>query len=730
MANEKLKGGIIIIGSLFWQDDSEFGNWDNVRKIWRDTWLDMSQAIKVKFPLKYGRISRSKETTMCLNKNNPNGIAWFVPFKEIKFDFNDSKKEQYEILVNALRVARSEGLCIKKLSIDDSNSFDDFDNKSFDNEIWQFLKPSFDYFLNATLEKQKPKEARLKLFTSWLITSINFKTFENSGMPNNVAVAANAVRVAYTKFEPLKYQLKTSYYNTKRELMPDYKRNKAELNLDDSDNLPIKQDGIFEIPQKIRKGNWLEAVISNNQESLNEYSYFITCVLPPSYIEMNGKKVLAEVDLNYDKNRFYFFNNLACGIRTEDDFKNILTDVTHNCIRTFKTNFGKGSIPLFVNDNSLKLGDWAQVQDSKLFLYFVKGKLLLIEPSNGEVIWQTKTKTDEGERIIFQNDGNLVIYDKADGVQWASHTRRDKDNERYNTVIFDQLGIKFVNSNGHSPYLPQDHLDDKPSEHSDLKSFFNGMIFKTMDLKPGEYIQNGNAKLVFDTKGRLLLFHNDELKWFSKKGNGVYKDELGKEDGYGGGVATFQSNDGNLVIYNKEARGNKGNSAVWSSGPGNSGPYYLKLTEEGGLSVIDRHGTQHWSANHFDKTPAYTEYVHFTDKLTLKSWAYDIFNTSLKKYNRIDVDGLTFHDEMCNMPEYSIFTHHNHLMVKSDSKLHYYKINKDSGTYDLINVHETNESRSSSEEQKNRKFDINGELIVYSLPNSKVNQIEEQQPDL
>ena len=51
-----LKGGVLIIGSLLWQDHlDEVG--DDIRKNWRDNSLLLANKIQVKTPIRYGRFS-------------------------------------------------------------------------------------------------------------------------------------------------------------------------------------------------------------------------------------------------------------------------------------------------------------------------------------------------------------------------------------------------------------------------------------------------------------------------------------------------------------------------------------------------------------------------------------------------------------------------------------------------------------------------------------------------
>ncbi|TBZ35724.1 hypothetical protein E0H47_24135 [Rhizobium leguminosarum bv. viciae] len=70
-----MKCGILIIGSLLWDDKTEG------RKDWRDHRLDVPKAVPVLVPIDYGRISssRSNTFTMVLRSDGPLGTGFLVP---------------------------------------------------------------------------------------------------------------------------------------------------------------------------------------------------------------------------------------------------------------------------------------------------------------------------------------------------------------------------------------------------------------------------------------------------------------------------------------------------------------------------------------------------------------------------------------------------------------------------------------------------------------------------
>jgi hypothetical protein len=137
--NDKVtfKGGVLIIGSLLW-DLSE------IRQKWRSEDLNLSDKIQIELPIRYGRVSKSRNCTYsmvyssdCKIKNKL-GKGYFVPFQ------NESTSIE-EILNLAKSVIDSEHNKYKDL-----NRF---------NWSWGCLGIAF----NPTLEENKKN----KILSSW-----------------------------------------------------------------------------------------------------------------------------------------------------------------------------------------------------------------------------------------------------------------------------------------------------------------------------------------------------------------------------------------------------------------------------------------------------------------------------------------------------------------------------------------------------------------------------------
>ena len=98
------KSGVIIIGSLLWQDYLEIEG-DNIRLHWRNSHLEINNKIPVKLPIRYGRKSSSNIISMVFSNRmqNKKGFGYVVPFKN-KINNLD------ELLCETVALSTAEGL--------------------------------------------------------------------------------------------------------------------------------------------------------------------------------------------------------------------------------------------------------------------------------------------------------------------------------------------------------------------------------------------------------------------------------------------------------------------------------------------------------------------------------------------------------------------------------------------------------------------------------------------
>lgn len=134
--NWNMKGGVIIIGSLLWQDYLE-NEGDNIRLNWRNNHLDIENKIPIKVPIRYGRRSSSNIMTMVFSNRmaNKNGFGYVVPFKK-------KINNQDELLCEVIALSAAEGMKGKFVS------------------SWGILA----YLLNNSIIEADKKKEILKLF--------------------------------------------------------------------------------------------------------------------------------------------------------------------------------------------------------------------------------------------------------------------------------------------------------------------------------------------------------------------------------------------------------------------------------------------------------------------------------------------------------------------------------------------------------------------------------------
>ncbi len=99
-----IKGGVIIIGSLLWQDYL-YKDDDTVRLDWRNSHLDIENKIPVKVPIRYGRKSNGGIITMVFSNQmaRRKGIGYVVPFKNAINSLN-------ELLCECIALSKAEGM--------------------------------------------------------------------------------------------------------------------------------------------------------------------------------------------------------------------------------------------------------------------------------------------------------------------------------------------------------------------------------------------------------------------------------------------------------------------------------------------------------------------------------------------------------------------------------------------------------------------------------------------
>lgn len=200
------------------------------------------------------------------------------------------------------------------------------------------------------------------------------------------------------------------------------------------------------------------SVIDENGEiqleinSPNEFDIiFCTIPLPDETIP---NRLLIRDKVKSDNTRYYFFNTLRNGIKTHLDDK-ILDEIE------------------WISSKSFTLLCCQYIQSHGLMLIFsTKGSLILYNKDTSTLLWESPIG-QSGDKAVFQDDGNLVIYEN-NIARWASNTcyiQDENDNlareniskdillELYNNQINIMVNRK-INYHSHS------HNDEKLSQLS------------------------------------------------------------------------------------------------------------------------------------------------------------------------------------------------------------------------------------------------------------------------
>ncbi|AZA83407.1 curculin domain-containing protein [Chryseobacterium lactis] len=211
--------------------------------------------------------------------------------------------------------------------------------------------------------------------------------------------------------------------------------------------------------------------------------------------------------------------------------------------------------------------------DNGYYLMFQNDGNLVLYTRDGSPVWDTKT-TDRGVKAVFQEDGNLVVYTPANGVAFTSNTY-GKGADRLtvqddgNLVIYNGSNPLWASKSGGKPINNNSRND---------YGFRRDYVNKGYKLRGGEklYSSNGNYYLIFQNDGNLVLSN--------RNGNAIW----GAGTERRGDRAEFQ-NDGNLVIYDRY------NKSIWSSNTFGKGAEKLMVQNDGNLVIYGRNLNPVWS---------------------------------------------------------------------------------------------------------------------------------------
>lgn len=207
--------------------------------------------------------------------------------------------------------------------------------------------------------------------------------------------------------------------------------------------------------------------------------------------------------------------------------------------------------------------------NNQYYLLFQNDGNLVLYNRAGISMWDSRT-SGRGTKAIFQDDGNLVVYTSGNSVAFSSNTngrRADKltIQDDGNLVIYNRTNPLWASKNGNT-------------NTGNGQGFRGGYVNLGYKFYRGTKVfsSDHNYYLIFQDDGNLVLStNNGDPIWSSGTNNK-------------GGRAEFQK-DGNLVVYDSY------NRSVWSSNTSNRGATKLTIQNDGNL-VIYGNSSPIWSS--------------------------------------------------------------------------------------------------------------------------------------
>jgi exopolysaccharide biosynthesis protein len=212
--------------------------------------------------------------------------------------------------------------------------------------------------------------------------------------------------------------------------------------------------------------------------------------------------------------------------------------------------------------------------NGQYYLLFQKDGNLVLYNRSARPLWESKT-TNRGTQAIFQSDGNLVVYAPGNRPIFSSNT-----NGKRATKLSVQNDGNLVIYNRSSPVWASNTSNDDSNNNGGG----NGWGFRGGGVNPG-FVFYKNSKIYSANRNYYLVFQNDGNLVFSRNnGEAIWASGTDNK----GSRAEFQQ-DGNLVVYDSY------NKAVWSSNTQNRGATRLAVQDDGNL-VVYQNSTPLWSS--------------------------------------------------------------------------------------------------------------------------------------
>lgn len=221
-----------------------------------------------------------------------------------------------------------------------------------------------------------------------------------------------------------------------------------------------------------------------------------------------------------------------------------------------------------------------QSQNRQHFLIFQNDGNLVVYNRKNRPEWDSKTQ-GQGSRAIFQEDGNFVVYNPSGKAVFSTNTA---NKNATNLEMQDDGNLVIYNRRRNALWSSNDNSNSNNfggnENFNNTGTYSKGNIYKGYEFVKDEKIYSENFKyyLIFQADGNLVMYRN-----------GFKKDVWSTATAGKGRRAIFQE-DGNLVVYDSS------NRAVYNTGISLSNIIdRLSIQNDGNIVIYSNNGDVVWA---------------------------------------------------------------------------------------------------------------------------------------
>ncbi|WP_052313280.1 glycerophosphodiester phosphodiesterase family protein [Terriglobus roseus] len=257
---------------------------------------------------------------------------------------------------------------------------------------------------------------------------------------------------------------------------------------------------------------------------------------------------------------------------------------------------------------------WAPSGAGNRLILQEDGNLVLYSGTTAS--WASNTVGSGAIWLVIRDDGSFALFNKQNQqvwvspidassyrgkmVQWDGDTAAQKTSwmvgyDGNRRIVHDLGTFQCLHDAGagNSLTVSSNVLDKLPDLTNVWATCGGTQIGANGALEQGGNLTAGNNTLVLQTDGNLVLYHGAQVPLWSS-------DTSGK-----GGVELKLQSDGNLVLYNQSG------SSIWTTGTDGSNPGWFILGTDATLQLFDASGNRIWSRTSTDVIPAPTAGYNF-----------------------------------------------------------------------------------------------------------------------